>query len=78
MTCPPDPIPLMAECLNPNMCPKSSIWTAGCPLDTEETVGIQQDTKEYHLRDYFEKYGKMVPLRSLLIGSLARKEALDL
>ena len=78
MKCPLDPIPLTAECLNPNMCPKSSIWTAGCPLDTEETVGIQQDIKEHHLRDYFEKYGKMIPLRSLLIGSLARKEALDL
>ena len=41
-------------------------------------VGIQQDTKEHHLRDYFEKYGQMVPLKPLLIGSLARKEALDL
>ena len=73
MRCPPDPIPLMAECLKPNSVPRAASGQQGVLWTLKKLfVGIQQDTEEHHFRDYFEKYGKMVPLRSLLIGSLAR------
>ena len=35
----------------------SKTW---CPLNCEKDFfgGIKEDTEEYHLRDYFEQYGK--------------------